>query len=55
MKAIAWLVGTVLIATLSFLPTPAHAFCTQGYSPLEYLPPQLLARFYLRLGCCHFG
>jgi hypothetical protein len=50
MKAIAWLVGTVLIATLSLLPTPAHAFCTQGGSIVSIFaaPDTALSSIFLR-------
>ena len=50
MKAIALVVGTVLIATLSLLPTPAHAFCTQGGSIVSIFaqPDTALSTIFLR-------
>jgi hypothetical protein len=50
MKALALVIGTVLIATLSFLPTPAHANCTQVGSIVSIFaaPDPALSSIFLR-------
>jgi hypothetical protein len=50
MKAIALVIGTVLIATLSLLPTSAHANCTQVGSIVSIFaqPDIALSSIFLR-------